>query len=99
MEIVEPFNLNFSLIIHFILSIYYFLFIIKPLAKIEQFDNSKNYGYDIFVVRIILLAIINLFSPTLAVVIDVFILFLFSFTLVARINKKLKYLSTKTTIK
>lgn len=99
MEIVGPFNLTLALIIHCILSIYYVLFIIKPLAKIERIDNSKNYGFDIFIVRIILLAIINLFNPTLAVVIDIFVLFLLSFTLVARINKKLNFLIEKTTKK
>lgn len=83
MEIVEPFNLTWTLIIEFILSFYYVIFMIVPLKFKEN-----NYGYNIFIFRLFVIVVLIFFSPTLVVVLDFSFLFFSSFTIVPKIKKE-----------
>lgn len=82
MEIVEPFNLFWTLIISFILSFYYIFFLVIPLRFKE-----KNYGYDLFIVRLFIIVVLIFFSPTLVVILDFLFLFILSFTIVPKIKR------------
>lgn len=82
MNLQEPVSLIFALIIETILSFYYLLFIMKPLVSIEKKTKKYHYCYFIIMVRIIIVAFLDFFSPTIAIFLDFLLLFLLSFTIV-----------------
>lgn len=88
---IEAFDIKGAIILQIILSFYYIFFIIRPLSEIEKIKGKINYGYRMFIVRIILLIAVDIFDPTLASFVDIAFLLTMSFVTVPQIKKELKY--------
>lgn len=89
MDLIGPFNLFWALIIQIILSCYYIYFVVRPLMILESKSKEKNYSYVFFIIRVIGIALLDLFYPSISVFIDFILAFLLSFTVVPWVKKKL----------
>lgn len=90
----QAFNLPGALILQFALSFYYIYFIIRPLSEIEKISGKINYGYRLFIIRIILLVFLDILDPTFASFLDISVLFTLSFVTIPKIKKELNYIHT-----
>lgn len=87
----QAFDLKSALILQGVFCFYYIYFIIRPLSEIEKTTGKLNYGYRLFILRIIILLALDLINPTLASFIDISLLFTLAFITVPNIKKELNY--------
>ncbi len=90
MEIIEPFNMIEALFLHVLLSVFYIHFILIPLLKIDTEKKYNTFFSILFILRLIVVAICDIYIPTIMVFGDFLLLFILSFTLVPKIKKKVK---------
>lgn len=88
---VQALDIKAAIILQAVFCFYYIFFIIRPLSEIEKITGQMNYGYRLFVIRIIILFAIDLLDPTLATFIDISLLFTLAFFTVPKIKKELNY--------
>lgn len=88
---VQAFDLTGALILQIVFSFYYIFFIIRPLSEIEKTTGKMNYGYRLFIIRIIILFGLDILDPTLASFLDIALLFTLAFITVPKIKKELNY--------
>lgn len=88
---VQAFDLTGALIIQILFSFYYIFFIIRPLSEIEKITGRMNYGYRLFIIRIIILFGLDILDPTLASLLDTTLLFTLAFIAIPKIKKELNY--------
>ncbi len=88
---VQAFDLTGALILQIVFSFYYIFFIIRPLSEIEKITGQMNYGYRLFIIRIIILFGLDILNPTLASFLDIALLFTLAFITVPKIKKELNY--------
>lgn len=87
----EAFDIQGAILLQLVLSAYYIFFIIRPLSEIEKNSGRMNYGYRLFITRIIFLIGIDILNPTLASFLDISLLLTLAFITVPKIKKELNY--------
>ncbi len=89
---MTEFTIPGAIILQLVYTFYYIYFIIRPLSEIEKISGKTNYGYRLFIIRTIIVMILDFIDPTLSSFLDTALLITLAFVIVPSIKQEKNYL-------